>query len=248
MKKALLMLPLLLSLASCDGMFPNSSGSDSSGDPSSSLTPPTSEVGPGTSAVVPPSTGGSELTGGEKLRTPQLAEGQLTYTIPNSDITLTKGEYYTHIEEVAAYVMAFKFLPDNFVQLKSNSDRGTCISTYADKCRLYKHPYHNDNTGKYDSPYLTDGATDYYEADMESESGSYDPMSRGKYRIVFSVDEGHEILYYTDDHYYSYSEYYNYYGGWGEWWGTNYSAEHPNKLPEWPQPVIVDSIDFGKKD
>lgn len=244
MKKSLLLLPLLLvSLASCDALV--TSSDQGSHEPTS--TPGISTPGISSSLTPDSSSSGGETSGAKKLKTPQLAADQTTYLIPNSHITITKGNYYTSIEEVAAYVMAFKFLPDNFVQLNSNSDRGTCIAQYSNQCRLYKHPYHNDNSGKYTSPYLTDGASDYYEADMESESGSYDPFSRGKYRIVFSVEEGHEILYYTDDHYLSYSEYYNYHGGWGAWWGTNFSSTHPDALKAWPIPQIVDSIDFSKK-
>ncbi len=181
-----------------------------------------------------------------KLRPPVLTDDQVTYAIPNSEKTIEKGKYYTHLEDVAAYVMAFKGLPDNYVLLTQSSDRILCSRMYAENCRLYKYPYHNDNTGKYNSPYLTDGATDYYEADLsDPSSGTYDPNSRGEFRIIFSVQEGHEILYYTDDHYDHMSEYFNYYTGWGPWFGDNKSEKH-NFSKKWNPGVVVESIDFEK--
>ncbi len=181
-----------------------------------------------------------------KLAAPKLEENVIEYKIPNSESIVTIGSYYTSLEEVSAYVIAFKKLPDNYHLLQESGDRAVCFASFGPDCRLYKYPYHNDNSGKYNSPYLTDGATDYFEADLsDPETGSYNSYSRGEFRIIFSIQENHEILYYTDDHYDHMSEYFNYYNGWGPWFGDNKSEKH-DFTSKWKKGVVVDTIDFTK--
>lgn len=164
-----------------------------------------------------------------------------TYLIPNSEITITAGQVYTDLNEVAAYVIAFKALPVNYFY---KGDKKTCQADYGEDCRLIGSLiYHNDPADGYSSPILTDGATNYHEADVGDYQGKYTSNSRGMYRIVYSVDPGHEIVYFTDCHYENYSEYYNYYNGFGPWWGNGKLASHPEAKPY--QKPVIGYLDFS---
>ena len=153
-----------------------------------------------------------------------------TYTIPNSDVVLVKGNVYTDLNDVAAYIIAFKELPVNFYD---KSKKSTCSANYGSDCRLIgSSSYNNDLYSSHTSPILTDGASEYHECDLASYDGTYNINSRGSYRLVYSLDKGKEIVYFTDCHYENFSEYYNYYNGFGPWWGNGDINQDFTRYPE----------------
>lgn len=151
-----------------------------------------------------------------------------SYLIPNSTVTIVKGQTYTDLNEVAAYLMAFKEMPENYYP---KSERSTCTALYGSDCRLVgSSEYHNN--GYSNSPIMTDGATNYHEMDVGTYEGFYSTGARGAFRLVYSVDPGHEIVYFTDCHYQNFSEYYNYYNGFGPWWGNGDKYQDFNRYPD----------------
>ena len=152
------------------------------------------------------------------------------YGIPNSDVVITKGEVYTELNDVAAYIIAFKELPVNYFY---KSNKSTCSAKYGSSCRLVgSKQYSNDPYSSHTSPILTDGASEYHECDLASYDGEYSINSRGSYRLVYSLDEGKEIVYFTDCHYENFSEYYNYYNGFGPWWGNGDINQDFDRYPD----------------
>jgi len=163
-----------------------------------------------------------------KLAVPEYV-GEV-YGIPNSDVVITKGEVYTELNDVAAYIIAFKELPVNYFY---KSNKSTCSAKYGSSCRLVgSKQYSNDPYSSHKSPILTDGASEYHECDLASYDGEYSINSRGSYRLVYSLDEGKEIVYFTDCHYENFSEYYNYYNGFGPWWGNGDINQDFDRYPD----------------
>ena len=75
-----------------------------------------------------------------KLAVPEYV-GEV-YGIPNSDVVITKGEVYTELNDVAAYIIAFKELPVNYFY---KSNKSTCSAKYGSSCRLVgSKQYSND--------------------------------------------------------------------------------------------------------
>lgn len=50
--------------------------------------------------------------------------------------------------------------------------------------------------------------------------------------FIYSLDEGKEIVYFTDCHYENFSEYYNYYNGFGPWWGNGDINQNFDRYPD----------------
>lgn len=138
------------------------------------------------------------------------------FTIPNSDITISEDGYYTSKEEVAAYIIAFKKLPENYY----HSDyRNICRTEMKDKCMLYGSESFGNREG------LLDPKLKYREADIYISDGGF-TGNRGQMRLVFSVgnsDYTKDAVFYSEDHYLDYSEYLNYYNGFGEVWTGSFS-------------------------
>ncbi|MCI2111331.1 MAG: hypothetical protein LKK13_03190 [Bacilli bacterium] len=139
---------------------------------------------------------------------------------------LTEGTYYTDREDVAAYWIGFGELPANYVNAdgdhssscQDTKDKGYEI--YGESTRLW-FTYHRDDGYMTQVPeYNPDGSKPtYYEIDIASSWSSY-YGSRGALRLVGMpyglVQYGADpVIFYTSDHYGTFSEYYNYSGGWG---------------------------------
>lgn len=222
---------LSISSSSSDNSSSNSSSSISS---SSSLSSSTLDSSSSTTTGIRPiedKDDGSRLITTKtlvKLAVPEYV-GEV-YGIPNSDVVLVKGEVYTELNDVAAYIIAFKELPVNYFY---KSDKSTCSAKYGSSCRLVgSKQYSNDPYSSHTSPILTDGASEYHECDLASYDGEYSTSSRGSYRLVYSLDEGKEIVYFTDCHYENFSEYYNYYNGFGPWWGNGDINQDFDRYPD----------------
>ena len=119
---------------------------------------------------------------------------------------------YTELNDVAAYIIAFKELPVNYFY---KSNKSTCSAKYGSSCRLVgSKQYSNDPYSSHTSPILTDGASEYHECDLASYDGEYSINSRGSYRLVYSLDEG------------------NYYNGFGPWWGNGDINQNFDRYPD----------------
>lgn len=148
--------------------------------------------------------------------------------------TLYKGNYYTELEDVAGYIIAFNELPINYYRdvketdtSKSyNDSKAACYAEFSTACRISPGSYYSNYTYL---PNTFDGT--YCEADIGY--GSYATAStwgRGMRRIVWGksgIDAyGRDIsvVFYTDDHYYTFKEYGNYHESWGTTFGGGKGA------------------------
>lgn len=155
--------------------------------------------------------------------------------------TLTKGSYYTTYEDVAAYWIGFGQLPVNYVLATSSTKdtkKSEAYSLYGEAARLWFT--YNRTTGYMTQfpPYNTygDGVNQatYYELDIASNWSSYS-SNRGAIRLV-AMPYGltqygvMPVIFYTPDHYASFTEYYNYSGGWGESFTDQSSYQAPTTV------------------
>lgn len=122
-------------------------------------------------------------------------------------------------EDVALYYLGFDELPANYVFGTTSSSKSTAFNTYGTKGRLYTDYY--SRTDGYMTAIPTPNAYSYFEIDIGGTSAYAASASwnRGTYRLVvvpgglqqYGTDP---ILFYTTDHYASFSECYNYANGW----------------------------------
>jgi hypothetical protein len=155
--------------------------------------------------------------------------------------TLTKGSYYTTYEDVAAYWIGFGELPVNYVMATSSTKdtkKAEAYSKYGEAARLW-FTYHLTSGYMNQIPsYNTYGdganAATYYEFDISSDWTSYS-SNRGALRLM-AMPYGltqygvMPVIFYTPDHYASFSEYYNYSGGWGEYFTDQSSYKAPTTV------------------
>ncbi len=174
-----------------------------------------------------------------------LDEGK-TYIVfdANGEIAniIYEGGAYITLEEVAAYVMAFGDVPENY---NANKKQKTVSSTgekqYWGKYLRINHSEFSGDISKY--PYepvlpqingvsssLGGGNYQYYEIDIGTSgynNGTY--ITRGACRIVYSrytsgttkfTDINKRYVFYTYNHYNDFQEYLNYENGWGEMFGN----------------------------
>ena len=106
------------------------------------------------------------------------------------------GEYYTK-DEVALYIHLFGHLPKNFVTKSEAKSRGWpgygSVEPYAPGCMIG-----GDYYGNYEKLLPVKKGRKYTECDIDT----LGRRSRGAKRIVFSNDG---LIYYTDDHYESFT-------------------------------------------
>lgn len=152
--------------------------------------------------------------------------------------TLTKGSYYTTYQDVAAYWIGFGAMPVNYLNAdddsssscKNTKDEG--YKTYGESTRLW-FTYHRTNGYMTQVPdyNLDNGRPTYYELDIASSWNSY-YNKRGALRLMAMpfglVQYGTDpVIFYTSDHYDTFSEYYNYSGG----WGTSFASQSDYSTP-----------------
>lgn len=155
--------------------------------------------------------------------------------------TLTKGSYYTTYEDVAAYWIGFGELPVNYVLATSSTKdtkKSEAYAKYGEAARLW-FAYHLTSGYMNQVPsYNTYGdganAATYYEFDISSDWTSYSG-NRGALRLM-AMPYGltqygvMPVIFYTRDHYASFSEYYNYSGGWGKYFADQSSYKAPTTV------------------
>jgi len=154
--------------------------------------------------IVPAETTTSKSTQKETTVTSASAEETTTTTTSEatSDTTTTAedkiayGEYYYSKDEVALYIHTYNELPGNFITKKDAKAlgwTGGSLEPYAPGKTIG-----GDRFGNYEHV-LPDG--DYHECDIDTLGKS----KRGSKRIVYDSDGD---IYYTDDHYQTFTELY----------------------------------------
>lgn len=118
------------------------------------------------------------------------------------DVAVAYGEVYTDPDEVALYLHDFEELPPNFVTKKQAGqqgwDAGEDLSEILPGCSIG-----GDKFGNLEGLLPEKSGRQYYECDVNYTGGH-----RGAERLVFSSDG---LIYYTEDHYESYTQLYD---GW----------------------------------
>ncbi len=176
------------------------------------------------------SSSATDLPGGEYRLNPIPSLGDIGFVYDEYGQTMKeiyKGEYYTEVEDVAAYIAAFSDVPENYYFTTERNgyseSKEECYELYGNACRIYPGPYDSNYSHL---PYSLDGY--YNEADIGgdgyAESSSW---NRGALRVVFTLSGISQygsdvpVVFYTNDHYDTFVEYKNYYGGWGSAFGDN---------------------------
>ncbi len=124
----------------------------------------------------------------------EVTTNEIDYN-PGED-SLDKDGYYTSEEEVAIYIIEYGTLPDNFItkkEARSLGWNGGGLDDYAEDCCI-GGDYFRNNEGLLP---VVEGRT-YYECDIDTMNA----RKRGAKRIVYSNDGQ---IYYTDDHYESFT-------------------------------------------
>lgn len=169
-----------------------------------------------------------------------FSEDGNAYTVLDSQgevaFEIYRGGAYVALEEVAAYVQAFKDVPVNYNEDKN--DRNPKTSPWGKYLRVNHSAFEGD-TDKYPyEPSLPDiygngGKTRYYELDIGTTGSGYS----GEYNDGYSIDRGaarivyarsridgkpleESFVFYTNNHYNDFWEYLNYENGWGERFGN----------------------------
>ena len=131
------------------------------------------------------------------LIVPAMAEK--TITVYAADYPLTKDGHYQTMEEVAVYLTVFGKLPGNYIRKNAAQDLGWNnrdgnLDEVAPGCSIG-----GDRFGNYEGQLPDAKNRKWTECDID-----YDPAYgyRGAKRIVFSNDG---LIYYTDDHYETFS-------------------------------------------
>lgn len=115
---------------------------------------------------------------------------------PTKSPSVSEDGEYDSRDEVALYIHLFGHLPSNYIT-KSEAQKlgwsGGSLERYAPGCSIG-----GDRFGNYESLLPVKQGRKYYECDIDTKGRS----SRGAKRIVFSNDG---LIYYTDDHYDSFT-------------------------------------------
>ena len=141
-------------------------------------------------------TQGTNPNGGGDIGNPQQQTAEI------GDISVAYGEAYTEPDEVALYLHDFEELPPNFVTKKEAGQQGWSAGEDLSKI-LPGCSIGGDKFGNFEGLLPEKSGRQYYECDVNYTGGS-----RGAERLVFSSDG---LIYYTEDHYESYTQLYD---GW----------------------------------
>lgn len=131
----------------------------------------------------------SLFSGCQALGLPQTEEAQYQQTIDEDGA-------YTEVEDVALYLHIYGHLPQNFITKREARDLGWPgggLDDYAPGMSIG-----GDRFGNYEGLLPEAPGRTYTEADI----GTMHRNSRGAKRVVFSNDG---LIYYTDDHYESFT-------------------------------------------
>lgn len=172
-----------------------------------------------------------------------------TYTVLDSTgekaFEVYKNSAYVGLEEVAAYIYAFGYVPCNYYEDRYDYPQPS-QSIWGEYLRLNNSEFSGDVSSYPYEPKLPriqglGGDLIYYEVDIGTTGTDCDPkypalnyndgntISRGAARIVYSryysdgmpiEDLNDRYVFYTYNHYNDFQEYLNYEGGWGEMFGN----------------------------
>lgn len=110
--------------------------------------------------------------------------------------TLNEDGWFYSAEDVSMYLVTYGCLPDNFITKEEARDlgwEGGSVEEYAPGCAIG-----GDRFGNREGLLPTAPGRQYYECDIDTDGRS----SRGAKRIVYSNDG---LIYYTEDHYESFT-------------------------------------------
>ena len=161
-------------------------------EPGDETAPPTAEPAPEPEATPEPTTEPTPEPTAEP--TPEPTPEPTSEPTPEPTPSLPEDGSYTTKEDVALYIHLYGHLPDNFITKKEAQDlgwSGGSLEKYAPgKC------IGGDRFGNYEG--LLPKGKKYTECDIDTLGAK----SRGAKRIVYSEDG---YIYYTDDHYESFT-------------------------------------------
>ena len=126
---------------------------------------------------------------------PEETEPELTEAADTEPVIDEDGWYYC-AEDVALYLYTYGHLPENFITKDEARDlgwEGGSVEKYAPGYAIG-----GDKFGNREGVLPKQKGRQYYECDIDTDGRS----SRGAKRIVFSNDG---LIYYTDDHYESFT-------------------------------------------
>ena len=132
------------------------------------------------------------------------ADGNTQQVAEVGDVAVAYGEAYTDPDEVALYLHDFEELPPNYVTKKEAGQQGWSAGKDLSKI-LPGCSIGGDKFGNFEGLLPEKSGRQYYECDVNYTGGS-----RGAERLVFSSDG---LIYYTEDHYESYTQLYD---GWAQ--------------------------------
>lgn len=125
---------------------------------------------------------------------------ELEALLAEAESYVEKGGRYTAPEEVAAYLHLFNELPENFITKRKATDLGW----ESNKGNLWdvtdEMSIGGDNFGNREGRLPDKDGRRWYECDVNYEGGY-----RGAERLVFSSDG---LIFYTDDHYETFTQFY----------------------------------------
>ena len=130
----------------------------------------------------------------------QSADQTKTKTDVDTDFVPDEGGTYTSMSEVAAYIHTYNHLPENYIT-KSEARK---LGWESEKGNLWRvapgKSIGGDVFSNFEKKLPEERGRKYYECDIDYNGGS-----RNAKRIVYSNDG---LIYYTNDHYNSYTQIY----------------------------------------
>ena len=168
--------------------------SEPAAEPVSPAAAPNSAEAPPESPSAAPES--SEIIGAEPSSAPAAEPSSAPSAAPEDEAPIAEDGAYTTKEDVALYLATYGHLPENFIT-KNEARRlgwnGGSLERYAPGCCIGGDRFSN----REDRLPKAKGRT-YIECDIDTMG----KKSRGAKRIVFSNDG---LIYYTDDHYESFT-------------------------------------------
>lgn len=123
-------------------------------------------------------------------------------TVPETEAPkIDENGTYTSKDDVALYIHTYGKLPKNFITKAKAKDAGWNGGGLDSVKSLYGKCIGGDTFGNYEKHLPTKSGRKYYECDIDT----LHAKARGVKRIVFSNDG---LIYYTDDHYQSFTRLY----------------------------------------
>ena len=113
-----------------------------------------------------------------------------------TESSIDEDGWYYSAEDVALYLYTYGYLPENFITKSEAREYGWSsgsVEKYAPGCAIGGDRFYNREGLLPDAP-----GREYYECDIDTNGRS----SRGAKRIVYSNDG---LIYYTEDHYESFT-------------------------------------------